>query len=103
MSNAALTADGRLYTWGTFNRGALGLGNPDDIPIGAPGGYRTQEDLDAGNWLSIPEVEVPTQVRSDHGEAGAARRVCIGVGVGIYHAGALVIDIPSKVRPSDSQ
>ena len=38
----ALTS-GRLLTWGGYSEGALGLGDPDELPAGSPGGYLREE------------------------------------------------------------
>ena len=42
---AALTADGKLFSWGAFSKGALGLGDPYIIPVGQPGGYANEERM----------------------------------------------------------
>ena len=69
--NAALTADGHLYTWGAFSQGALGLGDPKDLPGGAPGGYPTEaarQRVLHGFHTNVPEVRTPTEVRFDHND-----------------------------------
>lgn len=35
----ALTEDGTMLTWGKYSNGALGLGDPVELPAGTPGGY----------------------------------------------------------------
>ena len=70
----ALTATGKLLTWGAYSKGALGLGNPIDIPPGQPGGFQNEQHRQAviarGGWLvaTPPEVQEPVEVRFDHGE-----------------------------------
>ena len=73
----ALTASGRLLTWGEFMEGALGLG-PD---VGR----------DAA-------VHVPTEVRFGiDGEGGGQRMFCFGATSCGWHTGALVIDLDVRV------
>lgn len=104
--SAALTSDGKLYTWGSFSRGALGLGLPEELPVGAPGGYGTQEHLDCArqshlNRVSpVPDVEVPTQVHFDHGEKKQKERFCFAAAAAGWHTGALVIDMNPEVSRS---
>lgn len=76
---------------------ALGLRNPQDLPIGAPGGHRRQDDPNAGRSEKIPHVEVPTEVQFGHGKADGSRNFGIGAGAGASHTGTLVIEIPPKV------
>lgn len=99
----ALTADGKLYTWGSFSRGALGLGKPEDLPVGAPGGYRTQQQLDrakAGASPQVAEVETPTEVHFDQGEK--KERFCFAATAAGWHTGALVIDMNPEVSRKGS-
>lgn len=100
----ALTADGKLYTWGAFSHGALGLGKPENLPVGAPGGYGTQRQLDrarAGASPQVPEVETPTEVNFDHGEE-KKERFCFAATAAGWHTGALVIDLNPEVSRKDS-
>lgn len=98
---AALTSDGNLYTWGRFSSGALGLGDPTKLPVGAPGGYRTQDQLDRvlrdRRRIEVPEVEVPSLVRFDHGEKTRKEKFCFAVAAAGWHTGALVLDPDEEV------
>lgn len=94
----ALTSTGKLLTWGSFSKGALGLGDPMKIEAGKPGGFRTEEEkrrmLTAPHMLHTPaEVHVPTEVRFDHGEKKPRQRYCFAVTAAGWHMGALVIDL----------
>ncbi|KAF9819314.1 hypothetical protein IEO21_02202 [Rhodonia placenta] len=95
----ALTASGTLLTWGAFSKGALGLGDPAHVPAGQPGGYtdEAQREAAATRWGYLrfppPAVEVPTEVRFDHGESRPRERFCFAVAAGGWHMGALVIDL----------
>ena len=94
--SAALTADGKLYTWGGYQMGALGLGDPTNLPPGAPGGYQTQQQLDRarqGYRVQVPDVNVPTEVRFDHGLKRKKDRFCFAATAAGWHTGALVIDL----------
>ncbi|KAH9941979.1 RCC1/BLIP-II [Amylocystis lapponica] len=87
----ALTADGRLLTWGAFSHGALGLGDPARISVGNPGGFADQRLWDAaqrGSYLTPPEVRVPAEVPS-----GGRKRFCFAAAAAGWHMGALVIDL----------
>ena len=100
--SAALTADGRLFTWGGFQQGALGLGDPADLPVGAPGGYESQQELDSarnGRRRPVPRaVEKPAEVRFDHGSKKRRDKFCFAATAAGWHTGALVIDLDSDVR-----
>ncbi|KAI1796783.1 RCC1/BLIP-II [Ganoderma leucocontextum] len=95
----ALTATGKLITWGQFSKGALGLGDPMDIEAGQPGGFATEAGrLHAVNPRfgllgSPPDVRVPTEVRFDHGEERKRLRYCFAAAASGWHTGALVIDL----------
>jgi SCF-associated factor 1 len=82
--SAALTADGKLYTWGSFSAGALGLGEPETI-------------FGRSNFASFNieerSLDVPTEVRFDHGIKGRKDRFCLAVAAAGWHTGALVIDL----------
>ena len=77
---AALTADGKLYTWGKYSGGALGLGGA---------GSNVRRPLYDGRG----SVDVPTEVRFDHGMQGRKDRFCLAVAAAGWHTGALVIDL----------
>lgn len=94
--NAALTSDGRLFTWGSFSNGALGLGDPRQLPAGAPGGYESEDRLrqvTANRFLAEPpSVVEPAEVRFDHnGEKG--RKFVFAATAGGWHTGALVMSL----------
>ncbi|KAF9453914.1 RCC1/BLIP-II [Macrolepiota fuliginosa MF-IS2] len=97
--NAALTANGKLYTWGQFSNGALGLGDPLMLPLGAPGGFNDENQLlrarDRGHGTP-PDVAVPTEVKFDHGRKAAKDRFCFDVTAAGWHTGALVIDLEDE-------
>jgi SCF-associated factor 1 len=94
---AALTASGKLLTWGSFSRGALGLGHPRDLPVGAPGGPRTEQQrnalLSGGPSGTPPDVEVPREVRFDWGRRRPKEHFCFLAAAAGWHMGALVIDL----------
>jgi len=81
---AALTAGGKLFTWGKFSAGALGLGEANEI----------------SGWASSPSIElevgVPTEVKFDNGKK-PKNRFCLAVAAGGWHTGALVIDFEVSV------
>jgi SCF-associated factor 1 len=94
--NAALTADGKLLTWGKFSNGALGLGDPLELEPGSPGAFATstQRDLarEGGRRLP-PDVSIPTEVRFDHTGKKPRDRFCFAATAAGWHTGALVIDL----------
>lgn len=92
----ALTIDGQLLTWGQYSHGALGLGMPTQLQIGAPGGYRTEAHLmqsRSSQWgpLQPPDVESPSPVHFNHGPNPGGRRFCFAATAAGWHMGALVI------------
>ena len=94
----ALTADGKLLTWGAYSKGALGLGDPTKIPVGQPGGFVTEDQLRRsatyrGLVRPPPDVTVPTEARFDHGEKRRRERYCFAAAAAGWHMGALVIDL----------
>ncbi|KAG6897434.1 hypothetical protein C0992_001595 [Termitomyces sp. T32_za158] len=94
--NAALTADGKVLTWGNYSAGALGLGEPTKLTAGTPGGYATEEHrllALSGRRFDPPAVDIPTEVRFDHGLKFAKDRFCFSIAAAGWHTGALVIDI----------
>jgi SCF-associated factor 1 len=95
---AALTSDGALLTWGNYSLGALGLGDPRKLEIGAPGGYPELRLRNASQTHRNipPPVGVPSRVRFDHVvEVGERRKAkfCFATTAGGWHTGALCIDL----------
>lgn len=84
--NAALTADGKVLTWGKFSSGALGLGDPAKLPPGAPGAYTN------GGRGEPRSVGVPTEVRFDYELVESKDRFAFAITAAGWHTGALVID-----------
>ncbi|KAL1723026.1 regulator of chromosome condensation 1/beta-lactamase-inhibitor protein II [Schizophyllum commune] len=95
----ALTADGKLLTWGAYSKGALGLGDPGKLPAGAPGGFADERTrgvaVDRGRG-EPPAVEVPTEVRFDWGLKKRRERFCFQATAAGWHTGALVIDLTEE-------
>ncbi|KAI0091641.1 regulator of chromosome condensation 1/beta-lactamase-inhibitor protein II [Irpex rosettiformis] len=101
----ALTSSGKLLTWGGFSKGALGLGDPNDLDVGVPGGFRNQEEKDESirntslrrNGLEPDRTDVPGEVRFDWEDKKRGRegkeRYCFGATAAGWHMGALVIDL----------
>ncbi|KAH8093827.1 RCC1/BLIP-II [Cristinia sonorae] len=95
----ALTGTGKLFTWGAYSKGALGLGNPADIPAGEAGGFATDQQRRAalgrtGRLIATPPgVTEPAEVRFDHGEKRRRNKYCFAVTAAGWHMGALVIDL----------
>ena len=99
--SAALTAEGKLFTWGQFSLGALGLGDPADIEAGNPGGFAEQRHRDGtrmGYRARVPDVMVPTEVRFDHGAKKRKNMFCFAATAAGWHTGALAINLDSEVR-----
>lgn len=67
-----------------------------NIAPGAPGGFATENQrllaLDRRRGTP-PAVEVPTEVRFDHGRKKPKDRFCVSAAAGGWHMGALVIDL----------
>jgi len=92
----ALTTTGKLYTWGNYSKGALGLGDPSDIEPGQPGGFLTQDHRQMAlnrRRGEPPKVSVPTEVRFDHEENKRKEMFCFAATAAGWHMGALVIDL----------
>jgi SCF-associated factor 1 len=92
----ALTSTGKLYTWGQYSKGALGLGDPTKIEAGKPGGYfeeRHRREALSGRRPPPPGVTVPTEVRFDHGSKKQRDMFCFGITAAGWHMGALVMDL----------
>jgi len=95
--HGALTSDGKLYTWGQYSKGALGLGDPRKIPIGEPGGYRDRAFANQADGRYIdapPDVSDPTLVK--FGGDDGRRKFCFGAAAAGWHFGALVIDVEGR-------
>ncbi|KAJ8456692.1 hypothetical protein ONZ45_g18618 [Pleurotus djamor] len=100
----ALTSTGKLYTWGAYSLGALGLGDPRTLPIGSPGGFASEDQLLVAldrHSGEPPAVEVPTEVRFDHGSKRPQERFCFAVTASGWHMGALVIDLEPESQDDD--
>ncbi|KAH7890788.1 regulator of chromosome condensation 1/beta-lactamase-inhibitor protein II [Phlebopus sp. FC_14] len=98
----ALTSTGKLLTWGSFSRGALGLGDPVNITPGNPGGYSTEQTRQfalTNGGPPPPPVEEPTEVAFDHDEQRSRKRFCFAATAAGWHMGALVIDL--EPEPDD--
>ncbi|KAF5378889.1 hypothetical protein D9615_006986 [Tricholomella constricta] len=94
--SVALTSDGKVLTWGAYSAGALGLGDPFKLTPGSPGAFETEaRRLSAlqHSWGEPPSVEVPTEVRFDHGRKTRKDRFCFSIAAAGWHTGALVIDL----------
>ncbi|KAG6910020.1 hypothetical protein DXG01_013744 [Tephrocybe rancida] len=62
--NAALTSNGKVYTWGAYSLGALGLGDPAALTPGTPGGFDTEDErirAEHGRRVEVSDVDVPTE------------------------------------------
>ncbi|KDQ61371.1 hypothetical protein JAAARDRAFT_30797 [Jaapia argillacea MUCL 33604] len=95
----ALTSTGKLYTWGSFSKGALGLGDPVNLEVGQPGGFaREQHRLRAQShrFGTPPNVDVPTEVKFDYGLKKPRNRFCFAASAAGWHTGALVIDLDEE-------
>ena len=92
----ALTAAGKLYTWGGYSSGALGLGDPTQVPRGAPGGYASDAQRQQARRLRIipPVVVEPTEVRFGTRDGCGGRETFVfGATASGWHMGALVIEL----------
>ncbi|KAF5327877.1 hypothetical protein D9619_003928 [Psilocybe cf. subviscida] len=92
--SAAVTADGRLLSWGSFSKGALGLGHPSFLKPGTAGGFSTERD--SRMRREPPAVTVPTEVRFDNQIGSARKWYCISATAAGWHTGALVVDLESE-------
>lgn len=105
----ALTSTGQLLTWGSYSHGALGLGIPTDLPLGAPGGYQTPQDVETARtrrWLlEPPKVEEPAEVDFNLGRKKAGKKFCFAASAAGWHTGALVIglDPDNEEEPSEAE
>ena len=101
----ALTSSGKLLTWGDYLDGALGLGDPGDLPIGSPGGFASGEDkLQAQRYGDVhpPAVGIPSEVRFDHNSTGREKKkqCCLAVAAGGWQMCAVVVDLEEDEVPS---
>ena len=101
----ALTSSGKLLTWGRCSEGALGLGDPGELPAGSLGGYPKREQGVRAPMFEYPQdVTVPTEVRFDHGLAakGRVERYCFAAAACRWSTAALVIDLAGdEIPPED--
>jgi SCF-associated factor 1 len=101
----ALTANGKLLTWGEYSKGALGLGDPVDIEPGQPGGFPTKEHRQMAlshRRGQAARVNVPTEVRFDHSEKKRKDMFCFAAAAAGWHMGALVIDLETNTEDGDA-
>jgi SCF-associated factor 1 len=101
--NAALTANGKLLTWGAYSNGALGLGDPLKLEPGTPGGFANARDLQKAQErgrigpTALPAVDVPTEIKFDHNSKKKRERFCFAATAAGWHTGALVIDLEVNI------
>lgn len=79
--SAAITQDGRLYTWGDYSSGALGLGR-------------------------VGKVDRPTRVKFDAlstSSLSAGAKFVFAVTASGWHTGALVLDLSKRAAKSSSE
>ncbi|KAF5387338.1 hypothetical protein D9757_005797 [Collybiopsis confluens] len=89
---AAVTAGGKLLTWGQYSDGALGLGDPGELAPGTPGGFANEAHRRhalESNRGTPPNVDNPTEVRFDHNRKKTKDRFCISAAASGWHTGAL--------------
>ncbi|KAL0953835.1 hypothetical protein HGRIS_005012 [Hohenbuehelia grisea] len=101
----ALTASGELFTWGAYSKGALGLGDPATLPIGAPGGFANEAQLQQAvdrNHGIPPDVKEPTLVSFDQDKSKPRKRFCFSVAASGWHMGALAFDLEPNPDGDDS-
>ncbi|KAK0501399.1 regulator of chromosome condensation 1/beta-lactamase-inhibitor protein II [Armillaria luteobubalina] len=102
---AAVTAAGKLSSWGAYSNGALGLGDPCQLEPGCPGAFQTENErlmaLDRGRGTPAA-VQVPTEVRFDHNRKKPKDRFCLSAAASGWHSGALVIDLEENAEDADS-
>ncbi|KAF8514431.1 regulator of chromosome condensation 1/beta-lactamase-inhibitor protein II [Hysterangium stoloniferum] len=101
----ALTSTGKVLTWGAYSKGALGLGDPTQLPVGSPGGYSTHLDRERAklywgpppNTVNPPDVIEPTEVKFGTQNGDNGREVFVfDIAASGWHTGALVIDMEVK-------
>lgn len=104
---AGLTSSGRVLSWGKYSSGALGLGDPRQLEVGAPGGFRRREEKEMaiegrGNQPD-GEVTVPTEVKWDWDPSAKGKKFCFAVTASGWHTGALAIDLDRGIGTSEAQ
>jgi SCF-associated factor 1 len=96
----ALTSTGALMSWGAYSEGALGLGDPRTLPVGAPGGYATDDARARAASRDFiyepPAVEAPAKV----GFGAGGRKFVFAATMGGWHSGALVLNLEVRVQPA---
>jgi len=71
--SGALTS-GRLLICGGYPEGAMGLGDPGELPVGSSRGYvREEQRVRIQKCVYPRDVTVPTEVKFDHGLAAKGR------------------------------
>lgn len=97
---AAVTATGKLLTWGQYSDGALGLGDPGLLRVGTPGGFAQEAQriraLETRRGTP-PNVDSPSEVRFDHHRKKPKDRFCVAAAASGWHTGALVIDLEASL------
>ena len=93
--------------WGKYSAGALGLGDPSELPRGTPGAYAEEGRVLAHlrpQSSPPPKVTVPSEVRFDHRLRTKRRveRYCFAVAAGEWHTGALVVDLAGDEIPPEN-
>jgi SCF-associated factor 1 len=99
-----LTTDGKFLTWGRYDSGALGLGDPRDLLPGVPGGYPDEtirEMAKNGELIEPPEAPHPSPVRFDW-VGGERRKFVLNATVGESHSAALVVDLEDDEECAES-
>lgn len=94
--SGALTSSGKLLTWGAYSKGALGLGDPVKLTPGTPGGFPNENlriQAERRGRGQPPGVEIPTEVKFDHGKRKSREKFCFSAAASGWHTGALVIDL----------
>ncbi|KAG8873845.1 hypothetical protein FRB97_006414 [Tulasnella sp. 331] len=94
----ALTERGHVLSWGNYSKGALGLGDPRDLEVGAPGGFARieEKEMAIGGRRNEPSepVNVPSEVRFDRNDGKKGKKkFCYAVTASGWHTGALAIDL----------
>lgn len=91
-----MTSTGKLLTWGSFSSGALGLGDPTQLPAGSAGGYVQDSQRERAKRYRIvpPDVNEPTEVKFGTSNGSDERETFVfGATAAGWHTGALVIDL----------
>jgi len=88
----SLTSSGSLLTWGSYWKGALGLGFPFEVPARPNSDGALWTFTSAWNAPLPPDVLVPAGVDFHRSRRGG-KRFCVSVAAGGSQMGALVIDL----------